>query len=361
MKYIDEYRDKKAVDFLIKEIKKITQHSWTIMEICGGQTHTILKYGIEDLLPESINLIHGPGCPVCVTPLEMIDKAVMIASQKNVIFTSYGDMLRVPGSKCDLLSVKAQGGDVRIVYSPLDALKIAEENPLKEVVFFAVGFETTAPPNAMAVREAKRRQIDNFSIICSHVLVPPALKAIISSKYSKIQAILAAGHVCTVMGFEEYVTIAESFKIPIIVTGFEPLDIIEGVFMAVRQLESGKYIVENQYSRSVRKEGNIYAKKILFETFDIVDRQWRGIGIIASSGLKLKPEFDMYDAEKKFQLENVSIKESELCIAGEILQGFKKPTECSAFATLCKPDNPLGAPMVSSEGACAAYYHYKKS
>ncbi len=361
MKYIDEYRDKKAVDFLIKEIKKITQHNWTIMEICGGQTHTILKYGIEDLLPESINLIHGPGCPVCVTPLEMIDKAVMIASQKNVIFTSYGDMLRVPGSKCDLLSVKAQGGDVRIVYSPLDALKIAEENPLKEVVFFAVGFETTAPPNAMAVHEAKRRQINNFSIICSHVLVPPALKAIISSKYSKIQAVLAAGHVCTVMGYEDYEVIAESFKIPIIVTGFEPLDIIEGVFMAIGQLETGKYIVENQYSRSVRKEGNIHAKKILIETFDIVDRQWRGIGVIASSGLKLKPEFDMYDAEKKFQLENVSIKESELCIAGEILQGFKKPTECRAFATLCKPDNPLGAPMVSSEGACAAYYHYKKS
>ncbi|RCK72840.1 MAG: [NiFe] hydrogenase metallocenter assembly protein HypD [Ignavibacteriae bacterium] len=360
MKYIDEFRNRNAVEVLLKEIKKLAKHNWTIMEICGGQTHTILKYGIEDLLPESINLIHGPGCPVCVTPLEMIDKAVTIASQNNVVFTSYGDMLRVPGSEYDLLSVKAKGADVRIVYSSLEALKIAEENPSKEVVFFAVGFETTAPPNAMSVLEAKRRNIQNFSIICSHVLVPPAIKALLSSNNSRIQAFLAAGHVCTVMGYEEYIPIAEKFKVPIIVTGFEPLDILEGIFMAIKQLESGMYFVENQYSRSVKKEGNIHAKKILNDTFDVVDRQWRGIGIIPMSGLKLKPELEMFDAEKKFQLQNLNRNESELCIAGEVLQGLKKPTECNAFATICKPETPLGAPMVSSEGACAAYYRYKK-
>lgn len=360
MKYIDEFRNRNAVEVLLKEIKKLAKHNWTIMEICGGQTHTILKYGIEDLLPESINLIHGPGCPVCVTPLEMIDKAVTIASQNNVVFTSYGDMLRVPGSEYDLLSVKAKGADVRIVYSSLEALKIAEENPSKEVVFFAVGFETTAPPNAMSVLESKRRNIQNFSIICSHVLVPPAIKALLSSNNSRIQAFLAAGHVCTVMGYEEYIPIAEKFKVPIIVTGFEPLDILEGIFMAIKQLESGMYFVENQYSRSVKKEGNIHAKKILNDTFDVVDRQWRGIGIIPMSGLKLKPELEMFDAEKKFQLQNLNRNESELCIAGEVLQGLKKPTECNAFATICKPETPLGAPMVSSEGACAAYYRYKK-
>lgn len=361
MKYIDEYRDSRAINILIKEIEKVLTSNWVIMEICGGQTHTILKYGIEDLLPDKIHLIHGPGCPVCVTPLEMIDKAIRIASMENVIFTSYGDMLRVPGSEFDLLSVKARGGDVRVVYSSLDALKIAEENSSKEVVFFAVGFETTAAPNAMAVIEAKRKKIKNFSILCSHVLVPPAVTALLSTKNSRIQAFLAAGHVCTVMGYEEYIPIAEKYKTPIIVTGFEPFDIIEGVYMAVKQLESGTYLVQNQYSRSVRKEGNPYAKKIILDTFDVVDRQWRGIGNISNSGLRLKPEFEMFDAEKKFQVVDVVRKESELCIAGEVLQGLKKPTECSAFGTICKPENPLGAPMVSSEGACAAYYHYKKS
>lgn len=361
MKYIDEYRDKKAIDVLISKLKKIIHHEWVIMEICGGQTHTILKYGIEDLIPKEIRLIHGPGCPVCVTPLEMIDKAINIASKDNVIFTSYGDMLRVPGSEYDLLSVKAKGGDVRIIYSSLEALRIAEENPSKEVVFFAVGFETTAAPNAMAVIEAKRKNIKNFSILCSHVLVPPAIKALLSSRNSKIQAFLAAGHVCTVMGYEEYIPISEQYKIPIVVTGFEPLDIIEGIYMAVKQLEAGIYTVQNQYSRSVKKEGNPFARKIMSDTFDVVDRNWRGIGIIPGSGLRLKSEFETFDAEKRFQLANIMRNEPEICIAGEVLQGLKKPTECSAFATLCKPENPLGAPMVSSEGACAAYFHYKKS
>lgn len=361
MKYIDEYRDRKAIELLVSEIEKVVTREWVIMEICGGQTHTILKYGIEDLLPGRIQLIHGPGCPVCVTPLEMIDKAIYIASMKDVIFTSYGDMLRVPGSEYDLLSVKARGGNVRVVYSSLEALKIAEENPSKEVVFFAVGFETTAAPNAMAVVEAKRRNIKNFSILCSHVLVPPAVNALLSSKNSRIQAFLAAGHVCTVMGYEEYIPIAEQYKTPIVVTGFEPFDIIEGVFMAVKQLEGGTYIVENQYSRSVRKEGNPYAKKIIYDTYDIVDRQWRGIGNIPKSGLRLKQDFEIFDAEKKFSIGDIVRKESEICIAGKVLQGLKKPTECSAFGVLCKPENPLGAPMVSSEGACAAYYHYKKS
>lgn len=361
MKYIDEYRNEKAVKFLIKKLNNLITRPWVIMEICGGQTHTILKYGIEELLPNKITLIHGPGCPVCVTPLEMIDKAIMIASMDSVIFTSYGDMLRVPGSNGDLLSVKARGGDVRIVYSSLDALKIAEENPSRKVVFFAVGFETTAPPNATAVLEAKRRNIKNFSILCSHVLVPPAIKVLLSSKNSKIQAFLAAGHVCTVMGYDEYIPIAKEFKVPIIITGFEPFDIVEGVYKAVIQLENGKYEVENQYSRSVRKEGNMHAKKILEKVFQVVDRKWRGIGVIPNSGYELKTEFEEYDAEKIFSLMNLSKSESEICIAGEILQGLRKPPECKAFGQLCTPERPLGSPMVSSEGACAAYFHYKKS
>jgi hydrogenase expression/formation protein HypD len=360
MKYIDEYRDAKAVNALVHQIETMATKPWVIMEICGGQTHTIMKYGLEEFLPKGLTIVHGPGCPVCVTPLEMIDKAVAIASMKEVILTSYGDMLRVPGSQHDLLSIKADGGDVRMVYSPLDALKIAEVNPNKKVVFFAVGFETTAPANAMAVMEAKRRGINNFSVLCSHVLVPPAIEAILSSQGSRIQAFLAAGHVCTVMGYEEYEPISKRYNVPIVVTGFEPVDILNGIYFAVKQLEENRYEVENQYSRSVRREGNLPAKKLLADIFDIVDRKWRGIGVIPKSGYALKPIFSDFDAEKIFDIAGIEQNESPLCIAGEVLQGLKKPTECSAFGTICKPETPLGAPMVSSEGACAAYYRYNK-
>jgi hydrogenase expression/formation protein HypD len=359
MKYIDEYRDAKAVKALVGQIETIVTKPWVIMEICGGQTHTIMKYGLEEFLPKILTIVHGPGCPVCVTPLEMIDKAVSIALQKDTILTSYGDMLRVPGSHHDLLSVKADSGDVRMVYSPLDALKIAESNKDKKVVFFAVGFETTAPANAMAVMEAKRRGINNFSILCSHVLVPPAIEAILSSQSSRIQAFLAAGHVCTVMGYEEYEPISQNYKVPIVVTGFEPVDILNGIYFAVKQLEENRCEVENQYSRSVRREGNLPAKKLLTDIFDVVDRKWRGIGVIPNSGYALKKEFAQFDAEKIFDVGGIEPNESPLCIAGEVLQGLKKPIECSAFGTLCKPETPLGAPMVSSEGACAAYYRYK--
>jgi len=331
------------------------------MEICGGQTHTILKYSIDELLPSEINLIHGPGCPVCVTPLEIIDKAIAIASEKNVIFTSFGDMLRVPGSRLDLLSVKANGGDVRMVYSPMDALKIAEQNPNKKVVFFSVGFETTSPANAMSVIEAHKRGLENYSILCSHVLVPPAIDALLSSSNTSIQGFLAAGHVCTVMGYKEYIPIAEKYKVPIVVTGFEPIDILQGVLGCVVQLEDEKCEVVNQYSRVVRIDGNIEAKKVIFEVFEITDRKWRGIGIIPQSGYKIKNKYADYDAEKIFDVAGIEVSESPLCIAGNILQGVKKPFECSAFGKECTPEHPLGAPMVSTEGACAAYFHYKKS
>lgn len=360
MKYLNEFRNSEITKILLQKIKKITSQPWVIMEICGGQTHSILKYGIEELLPQEITLVHGPGCPVCVTPLEMIDKAISIASRNDVIFTSFGDMVRVPGTNYDLLSVKANGYDVRMVYSPLDALNLAEKNPTKKVVFFAVGFETTAPANAMAVFEAKRKNLKNFSILCSHVLVPPAMEVLLSSPHTKIQAFLAAGHVCTVMGYNEYIPISNKYKIPIIITGFEPVDILQGIYLAVKQLEEGNYEVENQYSRVVLKEGNIQAKKLLQDVFDISDRPWRGIGVIPNSGFKLKNEFSEYDAEKIFNVESISTKESSLCIAGEVLQGLKKPYECSAFKNGCTPEHPLGAPMVSSEGACAAYFHYKK-
>lgn len=360
MKYLNEFRNSEITKILLQKIKKIISQPWVIMEICGGQTHSILKYGIEELLPQEITLVHGPGCPVCVTPLEMIDKAILIASSNDVIFTSFGDMVRVPGTNYDLLSVKANGYDVRMVYSPLDALNLAEKNPTKKVVFFAVGFETTAPANAMAVFEAKRRNLKNFSILCSHVLVPPAMEVLLSSPHTKIQAFLAAGHVCTVMGYDEYIPISNKYKIPIIITGFEPVDILQGIYLAVKQLEEGNYEVENQYSRVVLKEGNIQAKKLLRDVFDISDRPWRGIGVIPNSGFKLKNEFSEYDAEKIFNVESISTNESSLCIAGEVLQGLKKPYECSAFKNGCTPEHPLGAPMVSSEGACAAYFHYKK-
>jgi hydrogenase expression/formation protein HypD len=360
MKYLDEFRDLKAVNNLVNRISSITTREWNIMEICGGQTHTIMKYNIEELLPDSITLLHGPGCPVCVTPLEMIDKAIAIAERDDVIFTSFGDMVRVPGSENDLLNVKASGGDVRMVYSPLDAVKIAKENPDKKVVFFAVGFETTAPANAMSVLEAKRLNLKNYSILCSHVLVPPAIEALLSDQNSKINGFLAAGHVCTVMGYEEYLPLAEKYKVPIVVTGFEPVDILQGICSAVKQLEEKKYILENAYGRVVLKEGNKAAQEILRTVFDTVDRKWRGIGTIPASGYKLKKEFKDFDAELIFNVEKIVQQESPLCISGQVLQGFKKPTECSAFGVQCNPEHPLGAPMVSSEGACAAYYSYKK-
>lgn len=328
------------------------------MEICGGQTHTIVKSGIEELLPEGITLVHGPGCPVCVTPLEMIDKALAIASRKEVIFTSFGDMLRVPGSTNDLLSIKAAGGAVRMVYSPLDAVKIAQEHPDKMVVFFAVGFETTAPANAMSVWQAKKLGLKNYSILCSHVLVPPAMEAILSSSSNLVQGFLAAGHVCTVMGYEEYLPISARYKVPIVVTGFEPLDILHGIAMAVKQLEENRCEVENQYSRSVRREGNIPAQKLINEVFEVTDRKWRGIGEIPRSGYRLRKEFAAFDAEQVYEVTDIKAQESPLCIAGTVLRGLKKPNECPAFAKECTPEHPLGAPMVSSEGACAAYYHY---
>jgi hydrogenase expression/formation protein HypD len=358
MRFIDEYRDAGAARKYADLIRKTTTRPWTLMEICGGQTHTIVKFGIESLLPKEITLVHGPGCPVCVTPLEIIDKAIIIASRPDVIFTSFGDMLRVPGSTKDLLTVKAEGGIVRMVYSPLDAVKIAEQNPGKKVVFFGVGFETTAPANAMSVWQAKRLGLKNFSILCSHVLVPPAMEALLSSPANLVQGFLAAGHVCTVMGFEEYFPIAAKYHVPIVVTGFEPVDILQGVYMTVKQLEEGREEVENQYARSVRREGNVPAQRLLAEVFDVTDRKWRGIGEIPRSGYRLKDEYADYDAEKIFDVGGITAEESPLCIAGLVLQGLKKPHECAAFGTQCTPERPLGAPMVSSEGACAAYYHY---
>ncbi len=333
---------------------------WTIMEICGGQTHTIVKSGIDELLPSLLTLVHGPGCPVCVTPLEIIDKSVAIASQADVIFASFGDMLRVPGSEKDLLTVKAQGGDVRIVYSPLDAVKLAQQNPDKKVVFFAIGFETTAPANAMSVWQAKQLRLKNFSILCSHVLVPPAIEAILSSPTNRVQGFLAAGHVCTVMGYEEYIPLATKYRVPIIVTGFEPVDILQGILMTVRQLTEGRTEVENQYSRSVQREGNRSAQELIHKVFEITDRSWRGIGTIPHSGYRLRKKFAAFDAEKVFNIASIRTQESSLCIAGQVLQGLKKPHDCTAFGIQCTPEHPLGAPMVSSEGVCAAYYHYGK-
>jgi len=360
MKYIDEYRSAASVEKLIHEIRRTITRPWTIMEICGGQTHTIVKSGIDDMLPNQLTLVHGPGCPVCVTPLEMIDKAVAIASKPEVLFTSFGDMLRVPGSEKDLLTVKAEGGDVRMVYSPLDAVKLAQQNPEKNIVFFAVGFETTAPANAMSVWQAHRLGLKNYSILCSHVLVPPAIEAILSSPTNRVQGFLAAGHVCTVMGYEEYIPLAANYRTPIVVTGFEPVDILQGILMTVQQLEEGRTEVENQYSRSVQREGNRPAQEIIRKVFDITDRAWRGIGVIPKSGYRLKDGFASYNAEIIFEVKTMQTQESPLCIAGQVLQGLKKPHDCSAFGTNCLPEHPLGAPMVSSEGACAAYFHYGK-
>jgi hydrogenase expression/formation protein HypD len=359
MKYIDEYRDADLVRKGLEEIKRIAKHEWTLMEICGGQTHSIMRHGIDELLPDNINLIHGPGCPVCVTPLELIDKALAIASRPDVIFTSFGDMLRVPGSDEDLFRTRAEGGDVRVVYSPLDAVKIAQENPNKQVVFFAIGFETTAPANAMSVWQAKQLGLKNYSILVSHVRVPPAMHAILSSEYNEVQAFLAAGHVCTVMGMWEYPPIAEQYKIPIVVTGFEPVDLVNGIIAAVKQLEAGKHEVENAYARLVTFEGNKPAQELINKVFEDCDRKWRGIGTIPMSGWKLRSEFADYDAEIRFDVGAINTKESPLCISGLVLQGRKKPNECPAFGKECTPEHPLGATMVSSEGACSAYYRYR--
>jgi hydrogenase expression/formation protein HypD len=358
VKFLSEYRDQKAADQLARAIHQKVTRPWTIMEICGGQTHTIVKSGLEDLLPREITLVHGPGCPVCVTPIELIDKAVAIAKRPDVIFCSFGDMLRVPGSSKSLFDVKAEGADVRIVYSPLDALKLAKANPDKQVVFFAVGFETTAPANAMAAWQADHDGIENFSLLVSHVLVPPAMEALLSSDNCVVQGFLAAGHVCTIMGFDEYFPIAEKYKVPIVVTGFEPLDILEGIFMTVSQLEENRREVENQYSRAVRREGNRPAQERIAEVFEITPRQWRGLGEIPASGFQLRGRFQKHDANLRFPFSGEPARESPECISGLILQGLKKPHECPAFAVKCTPENPLGAPMVSSEGACAAYYHY---
>ena len=360
MKYIDEYRDAKAARQFADRIATITTKPWNIMEVCGGQTHAIVKFGIDELLPEGINLIHGPGCPVCVTPVGMIDKALAIASCPNVIFCSFGDMMRVPGSRSDLFQVKANGADVRMVYSPMDAVTLAEKNPGKEVVFFAVGFETTAPANAMAVYQANRLRLKNFSVLVSHVLVPPAIEAILSSPENRVQGFLAAGHVCTIMGFTEYEPLAQKYKVPIVVTGFEPLDILHGVLMCVDQLEYGKATVQNQYSRSVNRAGNQAAQKLLAEVMEVRHRSWRGMGEIPGSGLGLKKDYAEFDAEFRFNIQDEHQREeSTECISGQILQGLNKPAGCPAFGTRCTPEHPLGATMVSSEGACAAYYRYR--
>jgi len=360
MKYMDEYRDPQAAHQFSEAIKKIVTRPWNIMEVCGGQTHAIVKFGIDTLLPPEIDLIHGPGCPVCVTAVQIIDQATEVASRPNVIFCSFGDMLRVPGTKTDLLSVKAGGGDVRIVYSPLDAVRIARDNPDKEVIFFAVGFETTAPANAMAVHQAHRTGVENFSILVSHVLVPPAMEAILSSPMSRINGFLAAGHVCTVMGYTEYEPIAKKYNVPIVVTGFEPLDILHGIYLCVKQLEEGRADVENQYVRAVKRDGNNHAQDIITDVFEVQNRSWRGVGEIPQSGLGLRPKYRRYDAALKFELTSITADEDGECISGLVMQGVKKPHECPAFGTRCTPEKPLGAPMVSNEGACSAYYRYRR-
>ncbi|MGD2027931.1 MAG: hydrogenase formation protein HypD [Anaerolineales bacterium] len=358
MKYIDEFRDPDLARKTLAEIHRTITQPRVLMEICGGQTHSIKRYGIDQLLPPEIELVHGPGCPVCVTPLEQIDKALAIASHPDVIFTSYGDMLRVPGSGKDLFTVRAEGGDVRVVYSPLDAIKIAQENPEKDVVFFAIGFETTAPANAMAVVQAKRLSLKNFSVLVSHVRVPPAMHAILSSPTNRVQGFLAAGHVCAVMGYWEYPPVAEKYQVPIVVTGFEPVDILQGILKTVQLLEEGNPKADNAYSRAVTFEGNISAQQIIKQVFKECDRKWRGIGTIPMSGWCLNENYTEFDAEARFEVQAIAPEESPLCIAGQILQGMKKPTDCSAFGQQCTPQNPLGATMVSSEGACAAYYRY---
>lgn len=359
MKYLDEYRDGEAANRIAGQIAERTTHPWTLMEICGGQTHTIVKYGLEKLLPSSMSLIHGPGCPVCVTPIGIIDQAQGLAAMSNVTFTAFGDMLRVPGSTKDLLSVKAEGGDVRVVYSPLDAVRLAEQQPTRQVVFFGIGFETTAPTTALALLEAERLKLDNFSVLSAHVLVPPAIESILSSPSNSVQGLLAAGHVCTITGFNDYLPLADKYHIPIVVTGFEPVDILQGILMTVQQLESGRCEVQNQYSRTVLREGNQKALEIMYKVFEPCDRTWRGMGNIPVSGLAIRKNFARFDAALRFGLSAAAVDEHSPCLAGEILRGLTKPNQCPSFGTDCSPDHPLGAPMVSSEGACAAYYRYK--
>jgi len=361
MKYLDEYRDARVARGLLAEIAREVRGHWVLMEICGGQTHTIMRYGLDELLPPSIELVHGPGCPVCVTPLETIDKALELASRPDIILVSYGDMLRVPGSTSDLFTVKAKGGDVRVVYSPTEALKIARQNPDRGVVFLAVGFETTAPANAMAVWQAKEEKIHNFSVLVSHVLVPPAIRALMTSAECRVNGFIAPGHVCTVMGYEEYEGLVRDFHVPIVVGGFEPVDLLEAVLMLVRQLEKGEARAENQYVRSVNYQGNLPAQRVVKEIFEIADQKWRGIGTIPASGLRVRDAYGDYDASRIYGLASITAEEPAECISAKVLQGLKKPTECPAFGMRCTPHNPLGAPMVSSEGACAAYYNYRRS
>jgi len=360
MKYLDEFRDPIVAKKILNEIFAVTTQPWVIMEICGGQTHSIIRNGIDQVLPKEIELVHGPGCPVCVTPLEIIDQAIEIAGRPDVIFTSFGDMLRVPGSRKDLFMVRSEGGDVRTVFSPLESLKIARENPDKQVVFFAVGFETTAPGNAMAVAQAAKEGLTNFSELVSHVLVPPAMEALLSSPANRVQGYLAAGHVCTVMGWDEYNPIAKKHKVPIVITGFEPMDVLDGILHTVKQLEAGTYTVENRYARIVEQGGNKPAQALIRDVFEITNRKWRGIGEIPVSGFKIREKFASYDAELKFNVGDIHTEEPEACISGVILQGLKKPHDCPAFGKECTPQNPLGATMVSSEGACAAYYKYQR-
>jgi hydrogenase expression/formation protein HypD len=358
MKYLDEYRNEEVAQNIVAEIQRIVTRPWVIMEVCGGQTHSIVKYGIDHLLPDTVELVHGPGCPVCVTSLEMIDKAHAIARQPDVIFCSFGDMLRVPGSDGDLLVAKSRGADVRVVYSPLDCLKIARANPDKKVVFFAIGFETTAPSNAMSVFQAHKQGIKNFSVLVSHVLTPPAIASILQSPFNRVQGFLGPGHVCTVMGYHEYEPLAERYHVPIVVTGFEPIDLLEGVLMVLRQLEAGTYVVQNQYPRVVTREGNRIAQDLVNKVFEVSDRKWRGVGSIPKSGYKLRWEFRDHDAERLFDVKEIDTKEPAICISGQILKGIKKPHDCPAFGKECTPQTPLGATMVSAEGACAAYYAY---
>lgn len=361
MKFLSEYRNADVVEQYINELHKVTTENWTIMEICGGQTHSLVKNGILDIIPDKIRMVHGPGCPVCVTPLNLIDKAIYLAEEKGVILCSYGDMIRVPGSKKSILEAKAEGADIRILYSPLEAVKIAQENPDKEVVFFAVGFETTAPANALSVVHAQRAGVTNYSILASHVLVPPAIEAVLADEETQIQAVLAAGHVCTIMGISEYYPIVEKFNIPMVVTGFEPVDLLQGILMTVKQLEAGEAKLENQYSRVVKPEGNPAAMEVISKVFETEDREWRGIGTIPGSGWEVKESLSMYNANKKFDVNIEKVPECPECIAGQVLKGIKKPFECSQFGKNCSPEKPLGAPMVSSEGACAAYYHYSNA
>lgn len=360
MRYLDEYRDAGLARALAARIRARVTRPWTLMEICGGQTHTIMRYGLPKLLPAEIELVHGPGCPVCVTPLEVVDRAIEIAGRPGVIFVSYGDMLRVPGSRSDLFRVRAAGGDVRIAYSPMEAVKIARENPARAVVFFAIGFETTAPANAMAVWQARREGLQNFSMLVSHVLVPPAMRMILRSPANRVQGFIAPGHVCSVVGFEEYEALSAEFRVPIVVGGFEPVDLLEAVAMLVDQLEEGRAELENQYSRSVTRTGSEAARRIMDEVFEVADRQWRGIGAIAASGYRLRGEYAAYDAERLFGAGEIHVEEPEECLAALVMQGLRKPVDCPAFGTKCTPERPLGASMVSSEGACAAYYAYRR-